>query len=220
MTRFAAFAVALLISTGTTLAADGTYTPAQLAVFGTPHLQNIERPLSVTYDFKRDGLADGGFEDSVELVVTDVLADGSKNVEFRFLSGDRERHFPAMTGFRGNPLIMLFLQRDVEQLAAKTGGGSSYFRNRIRHAFHDRVTLDEVPVPVDGGERRMTRVTLKPFEDDPRRAALDAAEHKLYEFLLTPDIPGGVYRIRSLVPSPDGGGALIEETMTYSGTTE
>ena len=46
--------------------------------------------------------------------------------------------FPPMIGFRGNPVLMFFLEHDVEEMQRVDGGAASYFRTRIRQAFVDR----------------------------------------------------------------------------------
>ena len=97
------------------------YSAAQTALFGTPHLQNVTRPLSLRYEFRQSGTQGEGFTDLVEATVTEVRPDGKKNVEFQFLTGERERRFGPINGFRGNPVIMLFLQRDVEELSKRAG---------------------------------------------------------------------------------------------------
>ncbi len=193
------------------------YSAAQAALFGTPHLQNVTRPLSLRYDFRRSGTQGQGFTDRVEATVTEVLPDGKKNLEFQFLTGERERRFAPIEGFRGNPVIMLFLQRDVEEMSEATGGGQSYFRNRIRHAFRAGAEVDEVPFESEGRQLTATRVTIRPFEKDPKRERMAGGASKTYEFLLSSEIPGGLYRIRTVVPSPDEGAApLLVETLTYA----
>ena len=198
------------------LAAEG-YSVAQTALFGTPHLQNVTRPLSLRYDFRRSGTQGEGFTDRVEATVTEVLPDGKKNLEFQFLTGVRERRFGPIEGFRGNSLIMLFLQRDVEEMSKATGGGQGYFHNRIRHAIREGAEVDEVPFESEARQLTATRVTIRPFENDPKRDRMAGGASKTYEFLLSPEFLGGLYRIRTVVSSSNEGGAsLLVETLTYA----
>jgi hypothetical protein len=194
------------------------YSEAQSALFNTPHLQNIAEPTALRYDFRQSGSRDDAFEDRVEVIVTEVLPDGKKNLEFHFLTGKRQRHFGPISGFVGNPLIMLSLQWDVEQLQQATGGGSNYFRGRIRAAFRDGAEVDQVPVTAGGDSWTATRVVIRPYLEDPKIQRFPDLTRKTYEFLLVPELPGGVYQIRAVVPAPDGVGVpLHEHGLTYSG---
>jgi hypothetical protein len=195
------------------------YSEAQRALFATPHLQNIAEPTALRYDFQQSGSQDDAFEDRVEVIVKEVLPNGKKNLEFQFLTGERERRFGPIAGFSGNPLIMLSLQWDVEQMQEATGGGSNYFRARIRAAFRNGAEVDQVPVTAGGGSWTATRVVIRPFLNDPMFQRFPDLAGKTYEFLLVPELPGGVYRIRAVVPAPDGtGGPLHEHDLTYSGS--
>ena len=160
----------------------------------------------------------GGFEDLVKMTVTEVGTDGRRNLSFEYLSGDRQRPFTKIEGFRGNPLIMLFLQHDVEEMQKATGGASVYFRNRIRHAFRSGAEVGESTVEIGGQALGATLVTIRPFVKDPKLARFPYLAEKWYEFVLAPGVPGGLYRIRSVVPSASGGAPPIENSLTYAGT--
>lgn len=196
-------------------AGNADYSPAQLALFDTPHLQNITGPATLDYAFTQREARGDSFEDSVKMTVTAVREDGRKDLKFQFLTGDRERTYDNLSGFRGNPLIMLFLQHDVGEMRRLTGGGSSYFRNRIRHAFRRRSEVSEIAVEHEGKQLQATRIVLKPFVGDPKLGGFPDIAAKWYEFVLAPQIPGGIYRIRSVAPSQTGGDPTIESSVVF-----
>ncbi len=211
------FALTLLISAPAAAAQEGEWSRAQTLLFDTPHLENVTTPRTLTYEFRQRGDGGTGFEDKVDLIVTEILPDGRRNLEFRFLSGERQRVFQPISGFRGNPLVMLFLQWDVEQMKEATGGSARYFRNRIRYAFHDRAELEEVEIDLAGRALAATRVTIRPFADDPQRERFPDYGQKYYEFLMTPEVPGGIYRIKAVTPAAEGEAPRQEESVTFSG---
>lgn len=213
-----ALAAALLMSGGLAgNAAESDYSPAQIALFDTPHLANITKPLTIQYDFSRDGSDDDDvIKDHVDVIVTEVQADGRRDLEFDFLSGSRHRNYPPIENFRGNPLIMLFLEHDVQEMSETTGGSALYFRNRLRNAFLERAEAESVQFDFDGRSLAGTRVVVSPFVKDPHLATFPAIEQKSYEFLLSPEIPGGIYRIRTI--AGDGGAGAIEETVLFRDT--
>ena len=46
---------------------------------------------------------------------------------------------------------------------------ADYFHNRIRHAFREGAEVDEVPFESEARQLTATRVTIRPFENDPKR---------------------------------------------------
>ena len=103
--------------------------PAQVALFETPHLRNVDRPETLDYAFTREG--PGGFADTVAVHVLRVNPDGTKSLGFDYLTGERRVRFPELDNFRGNPLLMLTLERDVNEMKDTIGVSSSLFRNKI-----------------------------------------------------------------------------------------
>ena len=211
----AVFALAVVMPGAGFAAAQDDYTLAQVALFDTPHLENIAKPMALTYDFRHRATGGGAFDDQVKMIVTEVQADGRKNLSFEYLSGSRQRPFSAIEGFRGNPLIMLFLQHDVEEMKEVTGGPSGYFRNRIRNAFRDNAQVEELTVEHADSSLPARRITIRPYATDPNLDRFPEFAGKWYEFILAPGIPGGLYRIRAVVPSDDGDAPLVENSLTY-----
>jgi hypothetical protein len=210
-----ALALAVGIAGAIPATAQGDYTSAQVALFDTPHLENIAEPMALTYDFRHRAAEGEAFEDHVRMIVTEVGADGRKNLSFQYLSGSRQQPFAAIEGFRGNPLIMLFLQHDVEEMRPTTGGPSGYFRTRIRNAFRDGAKVEELTVEHADETLAARRITILPFAADPNRDRFPGFADKWYEFILAPGIPGGLYRIRSVVPSGTDDSPSIENSLTY-----
>lgn len=198
-------------------AADDTrpLSKAQILLFDTNHFAGIEHPERLEYRFEHAAGRTG--ERYVDRVHLDVRPreDGAKNVWVDFLTGSRHVPFPPLMGFHGNPVLMYFLERDVEAMHAQTGGAATYFRNRIRHAFVDRAELREVELQRDGKTERATEITVVPFRGDLRIAAFPGLEEKRYRFVLSDAVPGAVYEIGVEVPGKPGEAPLLLETLTF-----
>ncbi|SMF80295.1 hypothetical protein SAMN06265365_10921 [Tistlia consotensis] len=213
-------AVAVLAA-GPARAAGESYSRAQTELFATPHLENVTQPETLHYDFRRSGAAARPLDDSIDVIVTEVRPDGRKNLSFRFLSGPNQRRFPPVEGFRGNPLIMLFLERDVAEMAAATGGSPLYFRTRLRAAFGTDAQVEDVTLPQattsppDASGAKARLVTVEPFARDPMIDRFPRYKDKRYEFLLSAAVPGGVERLTTILPAASGGQPAVEETVTF-----
>ncbi len=207
--------IAALVTGAALAAGEVDYTAAQRALFDTPHLKNVTDPATLAYDFSHRSGASEDYDDKVEMIVTAVRPDGGKDLGFRYLTGERQRPYGTLEGFRGNPLIMLFLQRDVDQMAEKLGGGSGYLRNRIRFAFRDGAEVEKATVELAGKAMPATRIVIQPYVDDPNGERVPFFREKIYEFLLAPDVPGGLYRIRAYIPAPGDDTPVAEDRLTF-----
>jgi hypothetical protein len=190
--------------------------PAQVALFETDHLKAIHEAERLQYRFDHQTAKSGdAYSDQVNLDVR-PRDDGAKDVWVEFLTGARHIPFPPLSEFHGNPVLMYFLEHDVSSMHDETGGAAAYFRNRIRRAFVDKATLREIEVQRDGKPAAATEITLVPFHGDSRIAAFPGLQDKRYRFVLSDDVPGGVYEIAAEVPGDAGKAPRLKETMTFA----
>jgi hypothetical protein len=190
--------------------------PAQIALFETDHLGAVRQPVRIEYSFRHEG-SDGG-DNYVDRVAVDVRprSDDAKDIWTDFLSGERHAPFPPMIGFRGNPVLMFYLERDVAEMHRETGGPATYFRNRIRQAFVDRAEVRPVEVVQQARILVAREITLRPFVGEPRLAPFAGLADKLYRFILADAVPGMVYLISAEVPGASGQPPRKNETLTFA----
>jgi hypothetical protein len=216
----AALCAATLLSAAADDAPDTrSLSPAQIALFESDHLQGITEHAKLRYAFRHDeGDPAQNYTDRVELDVRPD-SDGKKDVWVDFLSGDHHVPFPPAIDFRGNPALMFFLERDVQEMHRLTGGAATYFRNRVRQAFVDRATLRSATVTLGDRQAPATEIMLTPFSEDPRIAVFPGWKDKRYRFVLSADVPGTVYEIATEVPGAEGQEPRLKETMIFAGET-
>lgn len=211
-----ALAAALIVAPAAAQTDNRPLSPAQIALFETPHLDNIGRPETLEYQFRREGA--GAFSDSIAERIEKIHPDGSKYVGFDFLSGEHRVPFPAVDHFRGNPLLMLFLERDVREMRDDTGIAAAYWRNRIREAFVDRARMAETEISLHGKSLPARQVVLRPFGDDPRLKSLPGIRDKTYTFVLSEAVPGMIAELATEEPAnPATGEAGSAERITFAG---
>ena len=186
--------------------------PAQVLLFETPHMQNLSHPETLAYAYTRDGAA--GFTDTVTLHVRQVNPDGTKDVAFDYLTGPRRIAFPELDHFRGNPLLMLTLERDVTEMKDQLGLSASYFRNKIREGFVSAATVAPGTYLLGGKEVPAQVVTLRPFAGDERLERISQIQAKTYMFTLSDAVPGGIAEIRIAMPADARMGAPAFEQRT------
>jgi hypothetical protein len=190
--------------------------PAQTALFETPHLSNIVHPVTLDYHYELTGPA--GFADQVAVHIDQVHADGTKYVSFEFLTGARHAFFPAVDDFSGNPLLMVFLEHDVDGMRDQVGVAAAYFRTRIRTAFVDQAQMSDTSIQLDGKTVPAHRITLKPFAGDHRFDRLPTIQGKTYDFVLADQVPGQLAELGTETPAdPAAGAPAWAERLTFTG---
>lgn len=191
---------------------------AQILVFLGEHLRNTHQGQTLVYRFTRIASGEPQIRDKVKMTVTGVVDDVRRDLSFEFLSGDRRLNFPNAHSYRGNPIAVQFLERDIRDMSRNTGTPIGYLRNRIRNSF---ITPQIAQVSVDVGDVRVTatEITVVPFLKDANLAEFDGYAGKEYNFVYSDQIPGDLVRVRTRMSAADGT-VLKEEILQYGGSTE
>ena len=105
---------------------------ANIALFINEHLKTIKEPSRIYYKFTKESTREDNFVGNVVLNIVKVDEDNSKHITFRYLKGRNKVRFPPQIGAKGNPVFMLFFERDARDMQRLTGGNALFFRSRIR----------------------------------------------------------------------------------------
>ena len=170
----------------------------QIALFDTPHLANVSRPETLRYAYRRIGPA--AFTDIIAVHVKKINDDGTKELAFDYLTGPHHVFFPDLDHFRGNPLLMLALERDVAATSEAIGVSKAFLRNRIREAFFDSATVASATITFEGKATPARVVTVRPFEHEQRLERIVSLQAKTYTFVLADLVPGMIDEIRIDTP--------------------
>jgi hypothetical protein len=221
MNRFAT-ALPAALAAAALLAAAPAWAAETVAdrVFAAGLLAGVTEPTVLRYRHEVSGQGmDAPYAGLVEVDVREVAADGGKSVFVEMFEGrPDQREYGPIASREQNPLVLVFLQRDVNEMAKATGGAAPYFQKRVRAAFNQPVEAEAVEVTL--GDRTLPgrRLVLQPFRDDPQIGRFPQFRDKSYEFVVADGIPGGVYRLSSRVPDPKDGHLILEESVTLEGT--
>jgi hypothetical protein len=195
------------------------FSQAERLLFMTNQLTTLKPPTVLRYSFRKSGSMEEGFEDKVSIALS-KQPDGSCCAGVgEFLTGARKLKLPEVPAAEGNPVILYFLERDVREMQRLTKGSQFHFRKRIRMAVYQAATVREVSLAYRGKSVKGTEVEISPFLDDPNRPRYEKLAVKNYVFMLSDEVPGGVYGIRSQIPdaSPATQAPLIVEELYAEG---
>jgi hypothetical protein len=195
---------------------DTDFSEAETVLWMTDQLGNVTKPSRLEYSFKRSGTMGDGFSDSIQLDVTRIKEDGMRSARVNFFTGERHQYVPPNENTNGNPVLSIYLQGDVYEMNRLTEGNWRYFHGRIKSAFAENAQVSDIEVNFDGVSAPAKKVLITPYVDDPRRPQFEQYADKTYEFIVSDQVPGYLYSIRTIIPGEDplNGPPLIEEQLT------
>jgi hypothetical protein len=192
---------------------QGTAEPsaAEKALFIEPHLRSLRGTQSLRYRFVHrpapesvaraaSAPADAAFEDDVLLQLSPTAAKACCAVRGQFLSGARQMRLPDIDDAESNPVTLYFLEREVRELQRITGGQAAHFRRRIRLVLAESPAPRATTVRHRGRDVAATQIEITPFVDDPQRHRFEKQATMRYRFVLSPAVPGTVWRIEAELP--------------------
>ncbi|MGX4644358.1 hypothetical protein [Massilia sp. SYSU DXS3249] len=178
--------------------------PAEVLLFETDHLARIKAPATLVYEYRKQSNVEPAFTDSVQL---DVSRDkGQLHAVLHFLTGERKQALPEIDDAHGNPVLLGFLEHDIAEMKRLTGGSVGYFRKRIRLALANGAQVTPQRISYGGKTVEAKAVRIQPYLDDPLHARFENYVRKTYTFVLSDQVPGGVYRVSTTLANAAGSG--------------
>ena len=104
---------------------------ANIALFIDEHLKSIKEPSRIYYKFTKESTREDNFKGNVVLNIVKIDDDSTKHITFRYLKGRNKVRFPPQVGAKGNPVFMLFFERDARDMQRLTGGNALFFEAEL-----------------------------------------------------------------------------------------
>lgn len=195
--------------------------PAEI-LFTRPHLSGLAAGTELTYHLERSASdtqrLGQPFGDDIKLTVTAVAANGARDIDLRIFTGERARDVNSISGLTGNPLLVIFLDRSVGNMVQLTGGKAPYFKDRLRAGLRDKATSEATKAEFEGRTLDATRITIRPFADDPNAARMLGYEGAQFELLVAEAAPGMLLGLKSEFTSDLPGAPKLTERIVLTGS--
>ncbi len=192
-------------------------TEAERKLFLDKHFANTTRQ-SIDYTYRQAGPSMTTINDKVKVDVRQRHEDGTASVNVNFLSGPNHTPIAPIDHAEGNPALLGFLERDIAEMKRFTGGSTVYFRKRIRLALADsNVKVDKVNVKFENKQIAADRIVIQPYVNDPMKEKIGKFAAKRYVFVISPNIPGGLYQVYTSEKFAESQPAQVDTSMTISG---
>ena len=201
-----------------TVPEDFHYNDAETKLWLDDHLKNIDRPVRLYYEFVKSGTYEEGFSDAVYLDIIKINDDGTKNALLDFFTADRKQAVNPdnVTNITGNPVLGIFMQGDIYEMNRLTEGHWKYFQKMIKVALRENATIEPVNFEFNGARYQGEKISFSPYIKDPHRSDFEKFADKHYEFILSEQIPGKLFQIKTVIPNNAESATepLISETLT------
>jgi len=185
-------------------------------VFDANLLSPVKEPGNFHYRYELKGKTiPDPYVGQATMQVREVAANGEKQVFFDLFEGEARREFGPIAAVEQNPIVLVFLQLDVNEMANLTGGAAGYFQQQVRKAFNDPAEDERIEIEVAGQKIQAQRLRMRPYRNDPQIDRFPAFKDKIYEFVVASEVPGGLVRIAATTPDPVTGELFLEKSLTF-----
>ena len=189
---------------------------ANIALFIDEHLKNITEPSRIYYKFSKESTREDNFIGNVVLNIVKVDDDNTKHITFRYLKGRNKVRFPPQIGAKGNPVFMLFFERDARDMQRLTGGNALFFRSRIRHTIA-ATEIKDIQIEFQGNNFAGKQISFQPFLETKLKNRVSRYKTKKFVLTMSEDIPGFIFKIETYIKDLDDPSDMVKEILQYQG---
>ena len=189
---------------------------ANVALFIDEHLKTITEPSRIYYKFSKESTREDSFTGNVVLNIVKVEDDNTKHITFRYLKGRNKVRFPPQIGAKGNPVFMLFFERDARDMQRLTGGNALFFRSRIRHTIA-ATDIKDVELEFQGDKFSGKQISFQPFLETKLKNRVSRYKTKKFVLTMSEDIPGFIFKIETYIKDLDDPSDMVKEILQYQG---
>ena len=189
---------------------------ANIALFIDEHLKTITEPSRIYYKFSKESTREDSFTGNVVLNIVKVEDDNTKHITFRSLKGRNKVRFPPQIGAKGNPVFMLFFERDARDMQRLTGGNALFFRSRIRHTIA-ATEIKDVELEFQGDKFSGKQISFQPFLETKLKNRVSRYKTKKFVLTMSENIPGFIFKIETYIKDLDDPSDMVKEILQYQG---
>ncbi len=204
-------------TTSASAATSPTHDVATL-LFGNPQWGKAPPGTTLTYSYSKKtsvpALAPSFDDKIVEMLEKGGSGDADRrSVDAQLFSGANRKPAGPFDAEAQNPVLLLVLEENVQELSKAFKGNPRYLKNAIRKAWRDNAKIESLPIDVDGKQVAGTRITVTPFVNDAEADHMMGLDGMVYVVEIADSVPGQIANIA--IRAPAQGEAKFSETMHY-----
>ena len=141
--------------------------------------------------------------------------DDAAMAHLQFQQGDKHRSLGVFPASVGNPMIMVFYESVVRDMAESAGGSPFYIRNRVKEALIQPSVVEQGEMEIDGQIVQTQTIRLHPFKDDPNSDRMFGFGDLEMRVTMSEAVPGWYVSLVAEAPNPTGEGAIYRSEMRF-----
>merc|ERR1711991_910650 len=178
--------------------------------------KQLMNPQEFIINLEKKSTREDSFVGNVVLNIVKVNDDRTKHITFRYLKGRNKVRFPPQIGAKGNPVFMLFFERDTRDMQRLTGGNALFFRSRIRHTIA-ATEIKDVELEFQGNNFSGKQISFQPFLETKLKNRVSRYKTKKFVITMSEDIPGFIFKIETYIKDLDDPTDMVKEVLQYQG---
>ena len=216
----ACFSISVVAASPPTLAVTATSGNRDVAtlLFGNPQWSKAPPGSKITYSYSKKASVPAlapSFDDKIIEMIekSGSGADDRRSVDVQLFSGANRKPAGPFDAEAQNPILLLVLEENVQELSKAFKGNPRYLKNAIRKAWRDDAKIESASIDVDGKQVAGTRISVTPFINDAESGQMMGLDGMVYTVEIADSVPGQVANI--VIRAPAQGDAKFSETLRY-----
>lgn len=148
-------------------------------------------------------------------IALSILDGGKPMAQLEFRQNGKHRGLGRFPASVGNPMIMVFYENVVRDMAEAAGGSPYYIRNRVKDALVQSAEMDTGTAVVDGETIETQTVRLYPFAGDPNRDRMQGFGNLELTVVMSEDVPGWYLSLTAEALGEDGAPPVYRSAVVF-----
>lgn len=185
-------------------------------LFGSSQWGKAPVGAKLRYSFEKttaEASLGNSFKDEVVLTVGAGEDAASRTSEMQLFSGANRKPAGPFRSDQQNPVLLVILENNVQELSALFKANPRYLKNAIRKAWRDHATIEPGQDEIDGKQTGVTRIVITPFVNDAESDRMKGLQTLSYTIDVSNDVPG--YIAAMDIRATSQGKPLFSETLRY-----
>ena len=119
-------------------------------------------------------------------------------------------------GAKGNPVFMLFFERDSRDMQRLTGGNALFFRSRIRHTIA-ATDVKDIKINYNNQEIAAKEISFQPFTKTELKNRVSRYKTKKFIITMSEEIPGVIFKIEAFIKDLENPDDMVKEILEFQG---
>lgn len=185
-------------------------------LFSLPQWEQAPAGSTLTYGFSRktkDPALGASFDDHIVLKLGAGDEAHSRTADVKMFSGANAKAAGPFPSDQQNPVLLLVLENNVQELSKLFKANPRYLKNAIRKAWRNDAQIERTDITVNGKPTPGTRISVHPFAGDPEAGKMMGLDGMVYTVEIADSVPGYIADID--IHAPADGTPKFSETLRY-----